>query len=327
MNLRVTHFICAIAAVGFSSSSIAQVVNVSATNFTTGYFNTNSGWVRNAGIEGQNASNPIGERWQANDPYNPITELGETDVVTYYPGYTPGVSLLGNSSLLQGGMYTFDSIFPGTTDVRLWREFNPQFVGGGYSNQVVTFFAEWSLIGSLDGSFPNLDTFAFDLRTASDADSILRLQLTPGINAQPNSYTLQSIIDNGAGVGTLADLGYQAVFQIEASLYGSSYDLQLSQINPSTRAVITNYTLVTGGALTAGYNALDFATVSLDWDLTSTNSTNPGSNFIVVNDFTVSTTASLEVIPEASTWVVAGVLMLALGLKVYRRRSSPVATA
>ena len=270
---------------------------MTATNFTTDYFNTNSGWVRNTGLPGQNASDPVGERWQGNDPYNPVSGEGETEVVTYYPGYTPGVSGDGNSSLLQGGVYAFAGIFPGTTNVRLWREFAPEFTGGIYSNQVVSFFAEWSLIGSLDGSFPELDTFAFDLRTAGDAASILRLQFTPGINIQPNSYTLQSIIDGGATTDTLVDLGYQTVLQLEVDLYGSNYDLGITQINPSTRAVITNYTLVTAGNLTAGYDALDFATVALDWDLTSGLNTDPGSNYIVVNDFTV--TSSAEAIPDS----------------------------
>jgi len=110
--------------------------------------------------------------------------------------------------------------------------------------------------------------------------------------------------------------------QLEAKLYGSLYDLEIAQINPSTRAVITNYTLVTGGSLSAGYDALDFATVALDWDLTSGVNTDPGSNFIVVNDFSVSSTA--EVIPEPSTWAMAGILTVLLGVRLYRRRNAAV---
>lgn len=322
MNFARLTALCTLVGGVVANTVLAQTPTVTATNFTTDYFNTNSGWVRDAGLPGQNATDPVSQRWQGNDPYNPVSGEGETEVVTYYPGYTPGVSGAGNSSLLQGGQYAFASIFPGTTDVRLWREFAPQLTNASYLNQSVTFFAEWSLIGSLDGSFPELDTFAFDLRTASDAASILLLQFTPGINVQANSYTLQSIIDGGATTDTLIDIGYQTVLQLEASLYGSNYDLELSQINPTTRAVITNYTLVTGGSLSAGYDALDFATVALDWDLTSGLNTDPGSNFIVVNDFSVTTTA--EVIPEPSTWVMAGILTALLGAKLYRRRNATV---
>jgi len=290
-----------------SVASAASADQVTFTNFTTSYFNTGEGWIRNSGLQGQNVTDPIGERWQGNDPYSAVTEEGETDVVLYYTGYTPGASPAGNSSLLQGGMYSFADIFPGTDNVRLWREFTPT-TGPLISDQVVSFFVEWSLIGSLDAGFPDLDIFAFDLRTAGDADSIIRLQLTPGIATQGNRYTLQTITDNGASVVNRVDLGYQAVFQMELTMYGGNYDLDLSQINPSTRAVITNLNLVTAGSLSSGYTSTDFATLALDWELSSGINTQPGSNFIVVNDFTVSTTA--EVIPEPGTWL-AGLVLLA----------------
>jgi hypothetical protein len=291
--------------------------SVTITNFTTDYFNTNEGWTRNAGLQGQNTTDPVGDRWQGNDPYNAGTTYGETDVVLYYVGYTPGASGLGNSSLLQGGMYSFDDIFPGTDNVRLWRSFtaadNPSLI-----NQQVTFFSEWSLIGSLDPGFPNLDVFAFDLRTAGDADSVLRLQLTPGINLQANSYTLQAITDGGTS--TLIDLAYQALWQVRVDMYGSNYDLQITQISPSTRAVIANFSLVSGGLLSGGYTALDFATLALDWELDSNLNTEPGSNFIVVNDFTVTTSA--EVIPEPGTWAFGALLLGGLAARIWRTRRS-----
>jgi len=304
------------AAVAFSMMAAGlKAQSVTVTNFTTDYFNTGEGWTRNAGLQGQNTTDPVGDRWQGNDPYNAGTTYGETDVVLYYTGYTPGTSVGGNSSLLQGGMYSFDGIFPGTDDVRLWRSFSPAS-DPAYFNQQVSFFSEWSLIGSLDGAYPNLDIFAFDLRTAGDADSILRLQLTPGINLQANSYTLQAITDGGTS--TLIDLAYQALWQVQVDMYGGNYDLQINQINPSTRAVIANFSLVTGGALSGAYTALDFATVALDWELDSNVNTDPGSNFIVVNDFTVTTSA--EVIPEPGTWALGALLLGGLAVRVWRTR-------
>lgn len=306
------------AAVAFSMMAAGlKAQSVTVTNFTTDYFNTGEGWTRNAGLQGQNTNDAVGQRWQGNDPYSAGTGFGETDVVLYYTGYTPGASGAGNSSLLQGGMYSFDSIFPGTDNVRLWRDFTPAN-NPSYVNQQVTFFSEWSLIGSLDVGYPNLDVFAFDLRTAGDADSILRLQLTPGINLQASSYTLQTITDGGASTDTLIDLAYQALWQVQVDMYGGNYDLQINQINPSTRSVITNFSLVTGGALSGAYTAMDFATVALDWELDSGLNTDPGSNFIVVNDFTVTTSA--EVIPEPGTWALGALLLGGLAVRIWRNR-------
>jgi len=311
-------FVVALLAFSLTGAGL-KAQSVTITNFTTDYFNTNEGWTRNAGLQGQNTTDPVGDRWQGNDPYNAVTDQGEKDVVLFYTGYTPGGSAAGNSSLLQGGMYSPFDIFPGTNSVRLWREFAPT-TGPLISDQEVKFFAEWSLIGSLDVDFPNLDIFAFDLRTAGDADSIIRLQLTPGINLQANSYTLQAITD--AGAVTLIDLAYQALWQVQVDMYGENYDLQITQINPSTRAVIANFSLVSGGLLSDGFTALDFATVALDWELDSNVNTDPGSNFIVVNDFTVTTTA--EVIPEPGTWAFGALLLGGLAVRMWRtRRSGP----
>jgi hypothetical protein len=259
------------------------------TNFTTDYFNTNEGWERNIALQGQKSTDPVGERWQTNDPFDDV-EFGETDLVAYLTGYTPGTSAAGNSSLIQGGLTaTSFGYLPGTDNVRLWRDFTPT-TGPLISNQEVKFFTEWSLINSLDSNLPDRDIFAFDLRTAGDADSIIRLQLTPD---QSTTYTLQAITNNGGSVSTLTALGYQFVFQMELKLYGGNYDLVLYQINPSTRAIVSTSNLVTAGNLSSGATATDFATVALDWELNSGDNTQPGSNYIIVNDFTVSTTADV----------------------------------
>jgi len=295
------------------------------TNFSTGNFNTNNGWVRSISIIGQNTNSAIADRWTGNDPFNPITDEGETDTILRVIGYTPGVSAVGNSSLVQGGLYSAEDIFPGTNSVRLWRTFTPSVLGASDS---VTFFAEWSVIGSLDGSFPQLDSFAFDLRTADNSSSILRLDLTSGINLLPNAYTLQAITDTGSGLATatLIDLGYQALFQVQVQMTGSTYDLNLAQINASTRAVITNYNLVSGGAISSGFSAAQFGLVSLDWELTSGDPQDPGSNYIIVNDFIVS--SAVEVIPEAGTWAFGLMLVAILGYRhLANRREASGANA
>ena len=310
-------WIAAIAITVFGSSlGLAQVTE---TNYNAQNFNTNAGYVHGSGII--STVQPSGLRWQGNDPYNTNTFTGETDLVARAAGYTP--SPLANSSLIQGGLGVGDSIFPGTNNVQIWKSFAPSSTVFN-APPTVSFFAEWSLIPSLEGAPYNLnDTFAFDLLNGNPLtpSSLLTLELTPGIALQTNSYTLQTI---AAGVGTIArvDLAYQSLFQIQVDMTGSSYDMQLWQINSTNRAVITNITLVTGGSLSTGMSALDLATIGVDWELASGNNLEPGSNYLIANQFLVTTSGTP--IPEPGTWA-ASLLLLGIGAAYALRRRAQTA--
>ena len=300
----------AIALVG-SSPGFAQVTE---TNYNAQNFNTNAGYVRGSGII--STVQPSGLRWQGNDPYNTNTFTGETDLVARVAGYTP--SPLANSSLIQGGLGVVDSIFPGTTNVQVWKTFNPSTTA--FDNPTVSFFVEWSLIPSLAGAPYNLnDTFSFDLRNAANSLSLLTLQLTPGIATQPNSYTLQTIA-SGVGTNSRVELAYQSLFQVQVDMTASSYNMQLWQINSTNRAVITNVSLVTGGSLSTGMTALDFATIGVDWELASANAAEPGSNYLIANQFQVTTSGT--VIPEPATWASAALLALSAAYVARRRKKA-----
>jgi hypothetical protein len=117
------------------------------------------------------------------------------------------------------------------------------------------------------------------------------------------------------------DIPYSAVNQMLVTMTGSSYNLEYWRINSSTRAVLTNLVLVTGGALASGTSAIDFATVGIDWELSSGNPNDPGSNFLLVNQMNVTTSGT--VIPEPGTWLAGSLLLAGLAHRVYRRRSSP----
>ena len=304
MTSRTSLLLACVSAAGLLGASQASA------QWSTGFFNTNSGWVRNVGFVGQNTSEPAADRWQGNDPYDPIGGTGETDSLAYALGYTPGGSAVGNSSIIQGGAYLFASILPGTANIDMWRSFTP------LGSSSVSFSVEWSLIGSLDPGFANLDTFGFGLRDSSNTQSLLELSLTPSINIQPNSYTLQSIVDSGTGLvtNTIADLGYQAVFQMVVDVTGSTYDLSINQIDPSTRTNINTYNLVDGAAISDGLSATDLGTIGIDWDLTSGNPADPGSNYIIVND--------VSVVPEPSTYALVGLAALGLAVLALRRSSA-----
>jgi len=311
--MKSTLNISTLAAVAVASfvPSLASGQAVTETNYNAQNFNTNAGYVRGSGII--SSVQPAGLRWQGNDPYNTNTLTGETDYVARVPGYTP--SPLANSSLIQGGIGIGDGILPGTNNVQIWKAFSPSTTA--FAVPTVSFFAEWSLIPSLEGAPYNLnDTFSFDLRNAANSLSLLTLQLTPGINIQADSYTLQSIA-SGVGTNTLVDLSYQSLFQIQVDMTGSSYSMQLTQINSTNRAVITNVTLVTGGSLASGTTALDLATIGIDWDLASGNASEPGSNYLIANQFQVTTSGTP--IPEPGTWASACLLLFAAGYVVRRR--------
>lgn len=284
---------------------------ITETNYNARNFNTGVGYVRGFSIIATNQ--PAALRWQGNDPYTASNNLGETDVIQRATGYTP--SPLSNSSLLQGGADLANDVFPGTNNVQIWKSFTP----ASLPNSQVTFFAEWSLIPSLEGApYNRLDTFSFDLRNPLNTQSLLTLQLTPGINVLPNSYTLQ-LFAAGAPTQTVIDLGYQSLFQVSVVMTNSSYNLSVAQINPSTRAVVTNYNNIAFGSLASGTTANDFGTLSLDWELASGNNLQPGSNYMIANQFMV--TSAGTVIPEPGTWASAALLALAAAYTLRRRRS------
>lgn len=266
-------------------------------------------------MTGQNTNDPVGKRWQGNDLTS--SNVGGTDYLARVTGYTiPGT---GNRSLVQGGLNAQLGYVPGTTNVRLWRPFSPVVSN---SSTTVSFFVEWSLIPSIKVdplTYTNNDLFSFDLRSSGNAASLAKFSLTPGINLQSNSYTFQWIRNAGteaAITNTLYDLGYQAVFQLRVDMTGSTFDAQISQIIPSNRVVVTNFGIITNGAVSDNLSAQDFGATEIDWNLSSGNPNKPGANYIVVNDMSVS------VVPEPST-----VSLLALGgvaavLALARRRNS-----
>lgn len=307
-----TLFILVILFAAFAGLSHPVCAQATETNYSAANFNTNVGYVRGFGIISTNQ--PLSLRWQGNDPYDSINDTGETDLVARASGYTP--SPLANSSLLQGGLGVGDGILPGTTNVQIWKSFSPSTTP--FLSPTVSFFAEWSIIGSsaLNAPYTNSDTFSFDLRNAANTQSLLSLQFTPGINIQSNSYTLQTIAA-GSPTDTVVDLGYGSLFQIQVDMTASTYNLSLARLDPSTRAVITNINNLSTGNLSTGSFALDFATISLDWELASGNAALPGSNYLLANDFQVTTSGT--VIPEPGTWA-ASLALLGIGALYMRRR-------
>ena len=290
---------------------VGSLVQLPAQEWSTGFFNTNQGWVQGAYVTGQNSNDPAAEQWQGNDPeaeISPGVFVGGTDAIAVADFYTPGGLASGNSSLVQGGAYLAQDYFPGTNAVSLWRSFTPIPVG---PTGTASFLAEWTIIGSTNPLYANLDTFAFDLRNAANSQSLLTLQFTPSINILPDSYTLQTIAA-GSPTDTVVDLGYGSLFQMQVDVTGSTYDISLARLDPATRAVLTNYAGLASGSLSTGTTAEDFGTVGIDWALTSGDPVDPGSNYIIVN--------GVSVVPEPSTYALFALAVVFLAAFASRRR-------
>jgi hypothetical protein len=105
----------------------------------------------------------------------------------------------------------------------------------------------------------------------------------------------------------------------------STYNASLSQINSTNRSVITNITLVTGASLASGMTATDFATLMVDWDLASGNPAEPGSNYLIANQFQVTTSGTP--IPEPGTWAASLLLLGMGGAYALRRRAQAAQTS
>lgn len=283
---------------------------ITQTNYNARNFSTTVGYVRAFGITATNQ--PVNLRWQGNDTnFNNVTFQGQTDLIANASGYTPFPNTpTFNSSLIQGGL---GGALPATNDVRIWDDIAPRIHSFAPTSSV-TLFAEWAIIKSQPVDFPytNNDTFSFDLRNAANTASLLNLQFTPGIQLLTNgpAYTLQTFAA-GSPTGTVIDLGYGSLFQMELVMSQNSYTMSITRLDPGTRAVITNYpNIVSNGVLAAGFNAFDFGTLSVDWELASGDPELPGSNYILANQFLVTTTG--QVIPEPGTWA-ASLLLLGIG--------------
>lgn len=269
----------------------------SAQEWSSGYFNSRSGYISAFGpsLDDQPTNQPTEARWQTTDPYTPgtnppTTERGSTSFVGRINNYTLGAPSQSNNSVRFGGYSADRNVLPGITNPSLYLNFTNPGPGGSIA------YLDFALIRTVSGTtFTNLDRFALNLATADGTGSLVKLTFTPSPGTLSNFFDV-GWVRNGTNVSSDGvvfkpiRLEYGALYRIAASMNGNSFDLNVygltTQVAPgvgiTNYSVITNVSVVSGGALSPGLSETNFGRFALDWELSSTNPSRPGANYIIM---------------------------------------------
>jgi len=297
----------------------------------TNQFRTTNGYGPNFfSLDGTPTNAPSSQQWQTTDPYDPVTDLGATSQMQYVNGWTSLLSGSGNKSVLFGGYAADGGVLPAIADPSLFYNFSSVIDGG--PNGSATYSIDFGLIANPSVSFTNKDIFSFGL-LATNGASLASFSFNPFTASLTNGLRVQWE-QNGTNVvadGTTfknVDIKYGTLYRMTATVLGSSVNMSIAGLVTQTNgsgvitnyAVVTNVGIVTGGALSSGYTAADFERASIDWELTSNDPAEPGSNYLLINSIAV-VSEIVSVIPEPGTWATA---LLLLGGAAYaaRRRSA-----
>ena len=306
-------FACAFVSFTFTTSGIK------AGGWTTDFFNTNSGWVRNDALAyevsgepetGQNYDAAATDQWYTDDPFNVVLSNGATSILKHFDGWSLGTAQEGNNSVLFGGYGLQSDIVPGTAAPSIYRSFSAFEAG-----EIPVFVADFGIIPS-SPSYSSNDRFGFNLLDGSGTVSLAQFIFNPAASAfGPGALGMQWI--SGGLTNDLADISYGALYRITVALSDNEFDLTMASIIAETNSlgVVTNYAttnviaLVTGGAIANDLTSSDFQTVAMNWELAS-GVDEPGDNYLLVNN--------VSVVPEPSTYALLA--MAALGAFYWARR-------
>ena len=304
------------------------------TNIDVDNWNTNAGWTTAISIDTQNTNAPVSQQWVETDAYNNTTGLGGTAFLNSVVGYTP-TNPPGNTSLLQGGWDLANGILPGATNPTVYRSFVPTSLPAGQRDNVWT-FAQFSIAeptsdrvnqdafgfeiwnGAPNGGGTSLGKFMFGSQYAFDNSGA-------NSNAIGFAWTLGGVLqttNNNAALTGEWDIYYNGNYRFNLAVQSNNLiTLSLDTLDTASNnfAFITNTTLIRDGALGGvGSTALDYNTVSINWELANNDFNTPGDNFIIVNNLEVITTT----VPEPGTWAVGALLLAAVADRIRRRRKA-----
>jgi hypothetical protein len=312
---------------GITTASLVHAQGI--TNFTTGYFNSGDGYgpAGSSSLDGAPTNAPSSQQWQTTDPYDPVSDTGSTSLMVFTPGWSLGESGDGNQSVYFGnydpayesGVTGEFGILPGITNPSLYREFTPL---SGALIDTVTWSTDFGIVNLNDPAFPNDDVFGFNLLTAGGASSLAQFSFNPATASLTNGLRFEWYRD-GALQAPAFDIEYGALYRLTATMSGGFFDLSIGGLNAQTNnlgvvtnyAVVTNISLVTGGAFSGAFTVGDFAVAAVDWELESGDNLDPGANYMILNTMSVVTSP----VPEPATWL-AGALLLGVAANIVRRR-------
>jgi hypothetical protein len=175
-------------------------------------------------------------------------------------------------------------------------------------------FEIWN--GAPDGGGTSLGKFMFGRQYAFDASNT---------NALGFAWTLGGVLqttNNNAALTGEWEIFYSANYRFNLAVQSNNLiTLSLDTLDAASNnyAFVTNTTLIRNGALGGvGSTALDYNTVSINWELANNDFNYPGDNFIIVNNLEVVTTT----VPEPGTWAVGALLLAAVADRIRRRRKA-----
>jgi len=294
-----------------------------AQTWSTGYFNTNDGYVSGgSSLDGQPTNAPSGAQWQTTDPYTTNQLVGSSSLVWFITNYTAGLEAGGNTSVSFGGFNATNGYRPGITNPVLYRSFTNPGVGAALA------LVDFAFIGpstNFSLVYTNKDYFSFDLATFSGAGSLAKFTLNPFGGSSPGSFAVDWI-QNGTNVVAdgstfkAVELQYNTIYRLVASLSGTNVGLDIQGLSPQSGPgvgitnylVTTNVNVISNGAISSGFSESDFENLALEWNLSSGDTNAPGANYLIM------TTAS--VVPEPSTIALLATAGLLAGAVYLRRR-------
>jgi hypothetical protein len=317
---------------------VGLYAQIFSTNWTTGYFNSGDGYgpAGSASLDGAPTNAPSSEQWQTTDPFNG-TNAGSTSLMNFVPGWTYDAVGANNQSVYWGnynpsfiGAPGEFGIIPGDTDPVLYRQFT---LPG--ATDIVRWTADFGIIDLTPNGYPYLDTFGFDLLDATGTSSLAKFSLNPATATLQDlrlEWTLNGVVQtNNPAAPTPFEINYGTLYRITATLQGSFFDLSVAGLVAQTNgsgtvtnySVVTNVGIISGGALSGAFSAVDFGTAALNWELASGNNLEPGPNYMILNTMSVENT----VVPEPGTWAAAALLFGLTGIVLWRRKATSAAVS
>ena len=291
--------------------------------WSTGYFNSADGYGPSGfSLDGAPTNAPANQQWQTTDPFDPGTDLGSTSLMSFISGWTYGLSTTGNKGVFFGGYNADNGVLPGITNPFLYRQFDHTF-----GTAATTFSADFGIIGpspELSGTYTNNDVFGFNL-AATNGTSLAAFQFD-STGALPGFLKL-NWVQNGTNAVTNGttfkgfQIQYDALYRLTATLVSNTVTMEVAGLtaqNGGPGIGITNYSVggvaevIIGGQLSGGLLSSDFEVAGMTWDLESGNISEPGANYMIVNQ--------VSVVPEPSVLGMLGLGAAAVGFSYWRRR-------